>query len=166
VTLRDLALADADGLEAPAGETDVAFEMDEAAFRAFYDRTARPLWAYLARMTGEPQAADDLLQESYYRLLRVDLRWEGEAHRRAYLFRIATNLVRDRQRRARRGEPVALPDGECDLPAAPGSDVAQVLDRRADVHRAMARLTPRERRCSGWPTRTGTPTPRSPGCWA
>ena len=46
------------------------FEMDEEAFRAFYDRTARALWVYLSRMTGDSQVADDLLQESYYRLLR------------------------------------------------------------------------------------------------
>jgi len=44
--------------------------MDEETFRAFYDRTARPVWSYLARITGDRALADDLLQESYYRFLR------------------------------------------------------------------------------------------------
>ena len=41
--------------------------MDEEAFRLFYQRTSRSLWAYLSRMSGDRQLADDLLQETYYR---------------------------------------------------------------------------------------------------
>ena len=68
--------------------------MSEDEFRAFYERTARPLWAYLARTTGEPHTADDLLQESYYRLLRCTVAFDDDIHRKNYLFRIATNLLR------------------------------------------------------------------------
>ena len=76
-------------------------EMDEEAFRGFYDRTARTLRAYLARVTGDGALADDLLQEAYYRFLRARGDYEGEAHRRNALFRIATNLIYDSRRRAR-----------------------------------------------------------------
>ena len=34
--------------------------MDSEAFAAFYERSARSLWAYLARVSGEPALADDL----------------------------------------------------------------------------------------------------------
>ena len=71
---------------------DDALAMNEETFRALYERTARPLWAYLARATGSPQLADDLLQEAYFRLLRSRTVQESEAHQRHYLFKIAINL--------------------------------------------------------------------------
>ena len=137
-------ISDVDRLDAVA-EADVTFQMDEDAFRAFYDRTARALWNYLSRMTGDSQTADDLLQESYYRFLRCHGAWESEAHRRAYLFRIATNLVRDGQRRGRRAQIVALPESDHDMLAASAPDLAENAVRRTDLRRAMSRLRPRER---------------------
>jgi RNA polymerase sigma-70 factor (ECF subfamily) len=146
--MRDVTLSDVERLEAlveDAVDGDVAFVMDEDAFRAFYDRTARSLWAYLSRMTGDPQLSDDLLQETYYRFLRTRGGWESESHRRAYLFRIATNLVRDGRRRARTRPTVALQDPDAIGLAFPASDHAENTARRADLGRAMSRLRPRER---------------------
>jgi RNA polymerase sigma-70 factor (ECF subfamily) len=135
----------AHSLDAVVDDVDVSFEMDEDAFRAFYDRTARPLWNYLSRLTGEAPLADDLLQESYYRFLRTRVAWESETHRRAYLFRIATNLVRDGHRRSRFGRAVALPDPENDLRCSTSEDLAESTARKTDLRRAMSRLRPRER---------------------
>jgi RNA polymerase sigma-70 factor, ECF subfamily len=141
--MRDLTFSDVERLE--AAEIDVPFEMDEDAFRAFYDRTARSLWSYLSRMTCDPHLADDLLQESFYRFLRTRGQWESESHRRAYLFRIATNLVLDGRRRARRGHTVPLPDSDQNAIPAAGGDLAETSVRRTDLRRAMDRLRPRER---------------------
>src|ERR1700710_1543882 len=80
-------------------DTRAGFVMDEDTFRAFYDRTARGVWAYLARVTGDRQMADDLLQEAFYRFLRAAASHENETHRRNSLYRIATNLARDARRR-------------------------------------------------------------------
>lgn len=140
--IRDLTFSDVERLQAAADEAEVTFEMDEDTFRAFYDRTSRALWAYLSRMSGDASAADDLLQETYYRFLRTRVEYEGEAHRRNYLFRIATNLVRDSRRRQHtRGTPV---DRDCET-LADGSDLAAAAARRTDLHRALAQLKPRER---------------------
>jgi RNA polymerase sigma-70 factor (ECF subfamily) len=94
-------------------------------------------------MTGDRQQADDLLQECYYRFLRADARLETESHRRHYLFRIATNLVRDGVRRRRTQPP---PVSQEVAPEAMGdSRHVEGLNRRLDVTRAMDRLKPRDR---------------------
>jgi len=120
---------------------DDTLQMDEEAFRGFYKRTAGMVWAYLARATNDPSAADDLLQEAYYRLLRTTTAFESEDHRRNYLFRIATNLVRDRYRRPRL-DSAQLPE-HADVRAA--GDLARETQQRADLQRAMAQLSHRER---------------------
>lgn len=139
--MSDVTLSEIERLRAAADAADAVFEMDEAAFRALYDRTARALWAYLVRITGRADLADDLLQETYYRFLRSRSGYVSDAHRRHSLFRIATNLAHDCRRRGIRAHLVPL--SEDDLMAA--TDVAAETERRADLARAMSHLRPRER---------------------
>src|SRR3954471_20913297 len=84
--------------------------MDEESFRAFYERTSRPVWIYLARVTGDRTLADDLLQETYYRFYKAGAAHQDEGHRRNSLFCIATNIARDTHRRNARHpiEPLDL----------------------------------------------------------
>ena len=126
---------------AGVADAETAFVMTEDAFRAFYDRTARYVWAYLARLTGDPATADDLLQETFYRFLRADATHENEAHRRNTLFKIATNLARDAHRR-RRVMPFFVPEP---VDVASGEDAAGRFERTTDVTRAMQTLKPRDR---------------------
>jgi RNA polymerase sigma-70 factor (ECF subfamily) len=140
--MRELTLTDIERLRAENTADAVALEMDEEAFRGFYDRTARTLRAYLARVTGDPVLADDLLQESYYRFLRARGNYEGDAHRRNALFRIATNLVHDSRRRARTAAIVTQSNQDVAIADPAPPDAAE---RATDLRRAMARLKPRER---------------------
>jgi len=138
---RDVTFTDVSRLEAMA-DACAGFVMDEDAFRAFYDRTARGVWAYLARITGDRQMADDLLQETFYRFLRAAATHDSEAHRRNSLYRIATNLARDARRRSLT-HPFAGIGGEIERVAV--SETAGATERRTDFDRAMSRLKPRER---------------------
>src|SRR5579859_6868432 len=117
--------------------TRAVVRMDEDAFRAFYDRTARPLLAYLQRLTGDAELADDLVQEAYYRFYRAGTDYEDETHRRNSLYRIATNAARDVGRRRKRGTDVPIPDDLAATDAAP--------DQRTDLARALQRLKPLQR---------------------
>jgi len=144
VFTRDMTLSDVQRLEAKALDASETLQMDEDAFRAFYERTARPLWVYLARIAGDAQAADDLLQETYYRLLRTTRTYATEEHRRNYLFRIATNLVHDARRRPRMDQ-VSLADEQDTRHPRTAADVAERGAHRADLSCAMAKLKPRER---------------------
>ena len=122
--------------------------MGEDEFRAFYERTARPLWSYLSRITGDPHEADDVLQEAYYRFYRAGARHENEAHRRNSLFQIATNLVRDAARRAKHRVDVPIDDEETAAASLPRS-TAPVPDHQAairtDLARGMKQLEPVQR---------------------
>jgi len=142
---RDMTFTDVERLDRIAAEAVETFVMDEEAFRAFYDRTARPVWSYLARITGDRSLADDLLQESYYRFLRAERSFDNDSHRRNYLFRIATNLAHDRHRRGRHVIDVPVPSENEPGALVDGTDVAADTERRTDLARAMAKLKPRER---------------------
>src|SRR5580698_3541436 len=66
----------------------VQLTMDSDAFAGFYERSARPLWAYVARVSGDPALADDLMQESFVRFLCAAAPEDGDVNSRRYLFRI------------------------------------------------------------------------------
>jgi len=115
-----------------------AVTMSEAAFERLYAATAGPILGYLAAVTGRREVADDLLQETYCRWLAQygpkAAGMDAEGTRR-YLFRIATNLVRDRWR-AGEGRAYAEPAEA----SAPGD-----FETAVDIRRLLERLKPQER---------------------
>ncbi|MCU1245260.1 MAG: sigM 2, partial [Acidobacteria bacterium] len=124
-----------------------ALPMDEETFRAFYERTARSVWVYLSRITGDRQLADDLVQETYYRFFRAGATHESESHRRNSLYCIATNLGRDALRRGRHRNHSPLPEGDEEGAQAlvAYGDVADRVEGRTDLARALAHLRPAQR---------------------
>ena len=116
--------------------------MNDEAFASFFQRTARPVWNYLVHVSGNPSLADDLLQESYLRFLCAARLSDGEGACRRYLFRIATNLLRDHWRRR---APASLEDiPEEAFGTEHNADITQIDSQRI-LARAFHRLSPRER---------------------
>jgi len=115
---------------------EAGINMDEDAFREFYESTARPLLCYLLRVAGRRDVAEDVMQESYCRILSAKLPAMDEVQKKNYLFRIAANLLRDRWRR---GEDA--PQEDAPEPAAPIHDP----ETQTDMRRVFDQLKPRER---------------------
>lgn len=133
---------------------------DEAALDALVARHWAPLHARCVLLTLSRDAASDLAQETWLRMLRARRSLDPEGNLPAYLATIATNLWRDRNRSAHRAGPLA--DHRLASLEAPASDgdgpaLADVmadprsLSREAqallqlDLDRALARLAPRSR---------------------
>jgi RNA polymerase sigma-70 factor, ECF subfamily len=101
---------------------------DLRAFTTLYGRHRAALYRYLARFTRDREAANDLFQEVWSRVITHRAQYEPRAKFRTFLFRIAHNCCIDLQRRQaarpqHRGTDTAF-DGDDDwegtLPAPEG----------------------------------------------
>ncbi len=114
----------------------------QAAFREH----RKPLFLYVARLTGDQDIADDVVQETFARLVTrpparlVDLR--------PWLFTVATRLARDEGRRVRRRTRLLSANADRqpvgDPPTDPATAAVQA-DLRARVRAALAGLPERDR---------------------
>jgi RNA polymerase sigma-70 factor (ECF subfamily) len=112
--------------------------LDERAFTACYQHNSRGLWSYLYRVTGRAADADDLVQEAFCRLLQADVAGLPDEELRRYVFRIGSNLLADRWRRASQEASW--------LERLRGTTEAHVEPEYDDsVSREFAALKPRER---------------------
>ena len=66
---------------------------DREALVALVDRYHAPLLHFLQRMTGQPQTAEDLVQETFVRL--ITYRGKPPERFRAWAYTVACNLARD-----------------------------------------------------------------------
>ncbi len=115
---------------------------ERAAFDDLIRRWAQPLRRYVVRVTGNPDAADELVQDIWLRVLQGIGRLQEPAKLRAWLFGIAHRRVMDRLR-----EHYAAPinDGaDPDALAADDIDLELALDMR-ELERGLQRLPPIER---------------------
>lgn len=126
---------------------------EAAAFDALVDCYSSRLYGYLYRLTGSRHDAEDLLQDLFVRVVKMIGRYEHDGRFEAWLFRIATNLVRDRVRRVR-AAPTTLSGQAGDQPlrntpaAAESVDPSGGLQVAEDADRlqwALSRLSDAER---------------------
>jgi RNA polymerase sigma-70 factor (ECF subfamily) len=108
--------------------------IDRDDFERFYCRSLPRFAAFARRLAGSEAAAQEVVQEAYFRLLRAPFSSPDDEERRRYLYRIAVNLMKREWTRI-----VPEPLGVAASVAAnePQADL--------DVQRALAQLTPRDR---------------------
>jgi RNA polymerase sigma-70 factor, ECF subfamily len=113
--------------------------LTDQTFAALYERHARSIWTYVYRITSNGADADDIVQETFVRVLDVDLP-DADENARRYLFRVASNLATDRWRSVMRQERSArsFPAGaSMTMPSTPDDDVTHTLAELAPRDRAM-----------------------------
>jgi DNA-directed RNA polymerase specialized sigma24 family protein len=107
--------------------------MEESAFAAWYETTFPALWAYVVKSIGDATLADDIAQEAFVRLLQTDTSKLQAPQVRAYLYRIATNLMHD---------PVWRRQGKHDAMLIPVPIGGRHRRRSLDVASLRRRLRP------------------------
>lgn len=121
---------------------------DPEAFTALVERYKDRMVNYLARLTGCRDRAEDFAQETFVRLYQQLDHYREEGALTAYLFRIATNLVRSDERRKQRWRLLKpLLDYSRRLEASNGSGsvagpqaAALAREEHREVTRAIASL--------------------------
>lgn len=98
-----------------------ARKRDPQALSALVNAYASRIFGLLYRLTGSRDAAEDLLQETFLRVVRTIGEYEEAGKFEAWLFRIAANLARDRARRGRRRGVMAALEG-----GSPGDEPSEI----------------------------------------
>jgi len=120
---------------------------DENAMRILVERWEQPVFAFLFRMLGSSEEAEDLCQDTFMKLIEAANRYRPEGKFQSWLFRIAGNQARSRLRRRKVLRWLPLTD-EYDNAPAPGPDALNTLagqEEQRQVQVAIARLPERQR---------------------
>lgn len=132
---------------------------EAAAFDALVDTYGPRLYGYFYRASGRRTDAEDLLQETFVRLVSMLGQYAHDGRFESWLFRIATNLIRDRIRRSRASRESSLisaderqdeiqrdrrldPDGDRERSPVDRLATAEQLD---ELGRAIQQLPEQER---------------------
>jgi RNA polymerase sigma-70 factor, ECF subfamily len=117
---------------------------DLEAFAALYDRYAKILYTLILRIVRDRASADDILQDTFWRIWQKAATFEGSGSAPAWICRIARNKSLDHLRRQSSHAQLVLAD------TASAETVEQLALRSLDqqaVRRAVAMLPAEQRRC-------------------
>ena len=104
-----------------------------------------PVYRYALSLVHDPDLAEEITQETFFRALRKINDYRGEASLKVWLCQIAKNLCFDTAKRQSRTTPLAAREdddgtGYYELPAGSGSDPEEQLLRKQTamkIHRVL-----------------------------
>lgn len=108
---------------------------DRDAFSTLFARWRTPIWGYLVRRSNDPEGSAELFQDVFLRVWRSAHTWQSDQRFRPWVFRVATNVLRDHLRASRREVDVV----EIDPERAPTTGALESV-ASVDLERAMGRL--------------------------
>lgn len=113
-----------------------------ALLRALHDEHAAALWRYVLHLTGDDELSHDVVQEALLRMWKnPNILEQGVSAARAWLYKVARNVVIDEKRSARARREVRsaeIPERERSDPTESALDSWLVAD-------ALVQLTPDHR---------------------
>lgn len=119
---------------------------DEDAFRILVQRWERPVFAFLERMLGSAEDAQDVTQETFLRVCRHAKTYRASGQFKSWVFRIAGNLARSRLRRRKVVRWLRFDPTMHDVPDDIRTDRhVESEDTRRLVRAALAKLPKRQR---------------------
>jgi RNA polymerase sigma factor (sigma-70 family) len=110
-------------------------------FEAYHRR----LYNYFLRLTGDPQGSDDLVQDTFHRILRSRHTYRGDGRFEAWIFSVARSAYLTHRRKNRRAQNIVP---LCDSLEHPGPGPEEDLEARLEVRRlrlALSRLSEEKR---------------------
>jgi RNA polymerase sigma-70 factor (ECF subfamily) len=115
-------------------------------FERLYSEHSQPLFGFLVYRTGDRALAEDILTETFVRVLRARRPYDRRrgASEKTWLYTIALNLLRDHGRR-RAAEGRALARAERLNPGRASDPSLSAVEERESIHRAMEILSGAER---------------------
>lgn len=120
---------------------------DEAAFAALVERYSGRLWTLVAGMVRDRLAAEDVLQEVFFKVHRKLPTFEGKSRFYTWLYRVAFNTATDHLKKRRLDRSQSVEDlGSFELEGAPAPD-EELRDGelRRRLAEAISELPPRYR---------------------
>lgn len=127
----------------------------EAFIKTVVEVYGKKVYNYAYRMTGSPEDAEDLTQETFFRAYRSLRSFRGECSISTWIFRIAANLCTDQYRRNRK-RPVSIDSPvfyendqlKYEIPDQSPSpaEIAESLEVRSAIMSAIKRLPEDQRK--------------------
>jgi RNA polymerase sigma factor (sigma-70 family) len=128
-----------------AGSVRMGGRMRSDTFERLFEEHGSRLYSFLAYRTGDRALAEDLLSETFERVLRSRQRFDPRrGSERRWLYTIALNLLRDHARRQVHEDRVLQHVGAGSLTESPDPGMAAV-EHRDELQRALALLSDDER---------------------
>jgi RNA polymerase sigma-70 factor, ECF subfamily len=130
---------------------------DVRAFELLLTRHRRPVFNFILRYVGLRETAEDLLQETFLRVIKGAEAYQRQAKFTTWLYTIARNLCVDQSRRAKHRKAQSLdapmnssPDSGTLLDVIPANEMAsdrQTVSKELQIrmHEALGRLSEEQR---------------------